>query len=564
MLPRKAEMRLIIAAAALAILSRQPVTAEDKTKAKAVDYSSATHKQIEMYTPEFEGQKLKISSFCLDQDQNFLFCSGGQLNTGLLGALLGTAGKPQPAQLTRVSPDRKVLGHVELKFIPTAINVAPNGDIFVAGDGNVARFSPELEILASASQPHIEDAEAYRKKKRKQLEEQVRAQMKSMADIIEQNEKKIKELEAIDKDKRTAVQNAQLSSSKQMKQILSAGGMGDLSDEGIARQVEAQLGQSAETPSLAVTEKDLFVTISSGVRYEVWRFDHDLKNPKRVVARVSGCCGQLDIQTDGQDLLVAENSRFRVVRFDRDGKRQNQFGSRDRSRADGFGSCCNPMNLKCCSNGDVLTAESSIGDIKRFSRDGKLVSYIGKAAIAGGCKQVTLAHDTKRDRFYMFHSDKNALCVLVPKSEAPEFTKEELAAKKAREGLGEKLVGNWLLDKNEKVKGGNPLLSGLGMDMSAPKKLHFFADGRLDSDGGLSGLLQNENPDSDEMAGYETQTGWVAKEQKGEEKLVVFTTVDRVEQECLTIEFLSESKVKISTAMSGMQLYAATYKKARK
>ena len=94
------------------------------------------------------------------------------------------------------------------------------------------------------------------------------------------------------------------------------------------------------------------------------------------------------------------------------------------------------MNVRCCDNGDILTAESSIGDIKRFSSDGKLVSYIGRARISGGCKHVALAWDAKLDRYYMMNVSDSPICVLVPRSQAPEFTAAELAAKAAREGLG--------------------------------------------------------------------------------------------------------------------------------
>ena len=50
----------------------------------------------------------------------------------------------------------------------------------------------------------------------------------------------------------------------------------------------------------------------------------------------------------------------------RHGRTQGNFGKRDRTSRAGFGSCCNPMNSLSMSDGTVLTAESSIGHIKRF------------------------------------------------------------------------------------------------------------------------------------------------------------------------------------------------------
>ena len=46
----------------------------------------------------------------------------------------------------------------------------------------------------------------------------------------------------------------------------------------------------------------------------------DFSEPKRIVDGLSGCCGQMDIQCCGDDFVVAENSRKRVVRYDSDGK----------------------------------------------------------------------------------------------------------------------------------------------------------------------------------------------------------------------------------------------------
>ena len=46
----------------------------------------------------------------------------------------------------------------------------------------------------------------------------------------------------------------------------------------------------------------------------------------------------------------------------------------------------------------------------------------------------------------MFDWNGNSICILIPISEAPEFTPDELLAKEARTGLGKQLVGNWSFD----------------------------------------------------------------------------------------------------------------------
>jgi hypothetical protein len=140
-------------------------------------------------------------------------------------------------------------------------------------------------------------------------------------------------------------------------------------------------------------------------------------------------------------LIIAANTKFSVELLDRDGKAVSKFGQQ--GGQNGFGSCCNPMNVRPLGSGDILTAESSIGWIKRFNKDGELKAVIGKAKIGGGCKHVPIGFDAKLDRYYMMYEDKSEICVLVPLSEATEPTADEIASKEARDGLGQKLIGQW-------------------------------------------------------------------------------------------------------------------------
>jgi hypothetical protein len=184
---------------------------------------------------------------------------------------------------------------------------------------------------------------------------------------------------------------------------------------------------------------------------------HDLTDASVVVDNLRGCCGQLDIQTDGTHLVVAENTSFKVRYFDRDGTEVRSFGERSGSGSsaiEGWGSCCNPMNVRCLDGGDVLVAESSIGHIKRYSPDGKFLGLVGTAKIAGGCKHVAIARDTQRDWYFMMNTSGNNIAVLVPLSEAPGETEDEREARLAMEGLGQKMIGAWKAEpaKEEETK----------------------------------------------------------------------------------------------------------------
>ena len=41
---------------------------------------------------------------------------------------------------------------------------------------------------------------------------------------------------------------------------------------------------------------------------------------------LQGCCGQMDVQVLGNDLLVAENCKHSFARFDRDAKKIGEWG----------------------------------------------------------------------------------------------------------------------------------------------------------------------------------------------------------------------------------------------
>ena len=84
-----------------------------------------------------------------------------------------------------------------------------------------------------------------------------------------------------------------------------------------------------------------------------------------------GCCSQMDVQVDGEDLLVAQNCDHQWGRYTRDGKKIGSWGKRGaETDPTCFGSCCNPMNLRAGKNGEIYTAESE-GIIKRFSAKGR-------------------------------------------------------------------------------------------------------------------------------------------------------------------------------------------------
>jgi hypothetical protein len=316
-------------------------------------------------------------------------------------------------------------------------------------------------------------------------------------------------------------------------------------------EVESAIAGMGQVRSLAIGDEDVFVTCPAnmGYGYDIWRVNKDLTDAKVVVKGVSGCCGQMDIQAKGKQLYVAENTKFRVGVYNQNGKLTAKFGSQDRTGKTGFGSCCNPMNIRCCDNGDVLTAESSIGTIKRFDASGNLVATIGKAKIGGGCKHVALAHDAKLDRYYMMYEDEAAVCVLVNQTQFTGETEDEKLAREAAEGLGKKIMGGWELvaakeDNKDEAKSGEEKAAGdvtvfsVGsgqaltvVDLYGFKKINFKSENKVDV------------VSSGQFAIFGEGTEWIPVQQAGS-KLTISLLNDQVETLKIVADFVSDDEVK--------------------
>ncbi|MBL8818786.1 MAG: hypothetical protein JNL58_22345 [Planctomyces sp.] len=434
----------------------KPVNAEDSTTTAVVapvyETLKPTHKQTKVIKPLHNNAPIVLNTYCLDNDGNILACVGGDSYQIVMNSD-GTqeTKKVESAKLVQlISPEGKLLREVALTFAPTAINQSPDGTVFVAGEGKVAKLSATGEVLATADSPHVGDMKTFRTRVEEGYKKQIDEMTSTMKQQVKLLDDRLAKLLEKPEAERTDRDNKRIATVAEQKQMYVD--QVKLFEDSYAQSFSGDqaLTQKLGITAVAVTSSSVFLCCNSieGHGYEVWKLTHEFSNPERVVDQLSGCCGQCDIQATEDNLVLAENTRFMVSLLDHEGNRQKEFGKGDRKAVDGFGSCCNPMNVRCCDNGDILTAESSIGTIKRFNKDGELIGVVGKARIGGGCKHVAVAFDESRNRYYMMNVDKSHICVLVPNEEAPEFTEEELSEKAAREGLGKKIVGEWSLDGN--------------------------------------------------------------------------------------------------------------------
>ncbi len=402
----------------------------------------ASHSEVAPLIPKRDGKPLSLNSFRLDAKGN---------------VVAAVTDKSAAENLIQVyGPNLNLIREFPIPFDASAITLDPSGNYIAAGEGKVGKFTSEGTLLKVADAPSMNGDDP--EKRRQEIKDQFKSSMEQTLKVYENqinmlqkqietlNEKKEQDEEKFSsRDERRLTQlTAQLEQYENIKKEFSV----EINDA----QVDAMMKANSTIPSIAASANDVFVTTSTGMGYEVWRTDTNFENPVKVVSKLSGCCGQMDIFATDEKLLIAENTRFQVGIYDRDGQRQLGFGERAQSGDNGFGSCCNPMNVICCNNGDILTAESSIGKIKRFNSEGEMLGYVGKARIGGGCKHVSIGFDENLDRYYIQYQDKNQICVLIPNAEADEVLAEKREKQKAGEVIVQRLEGAWSVKKDAAKK----------------------------------------------------------------------------------------------------------------
>jgi len=407
----------------------------------------ASHQQVKLIAPTQGNARLKLTSFCVTKDGQIVAVldreDANATNSGLLGAVISamsgasdsTATTPStpaaaeaknsktpdsPAEVRILDAEGKLLDQWPVNFQAQAVNVCPDGNLVLGGAGVLARYDMKGKELARCESPHIvasrKDPDELKRRAREMAEEQ-RASMKTALASFEEQKA---ELAKKDKKSLTAEEKQTL---EQIDSIIAAykQASNNQADKPITEQevnalAEGLTQQAQKINAISSSGKYIFCTApaSKGYGYSVWRSDMDFSNPKQIVDGLSGCCGQMDIQCCGDDIVVAENSRKRVVRYNSDGKEVSSWGKGSRDgEGDTFGSCCNPMNTRAV--GDKLYVSDSDGRVRMSTLDGTYTAEIGKADVQPGCKSsiVDLAPGGKR--VYYIDVNNSRICVLDQK-----------------------------------------------------------------------------------------------------------------------------------------------------
>lgn len=405
-----------------------------------------THKQIKVIDLQNIQKGARLQDFCIRPDGSVVALVAGAPPIGDTGADEANASDPTSAsQVCILDSQGELTQKWNVNFVGQAIATGADGSVYVGGNGRLARFDAEGKLLAEADAPQIalladkaelqEQAQEQLESEKAAAEEQIKnfeqllKDEKQLADQQKQIEKQLEAQQAAEDEsasgdkKRKVVARLRITNLKTIytQQLERLRKQQDRTIESVIETMTARLKQ---VNAITTSGEDVFIAcpMSKGYGYAVWRTDQSFANPKQIVKGLAGCCGQMDIQAAGGEVFVAENSRHRVVRYDREGKQVGRFGKTDREGlGEGFGGCCNPMNLCFPADGGLLASESN-GVVKRFTLDGKYEGMVGVASVPSGCKNSAIGISSDGDHVYYIDIQQSKIIVLArnDKSDAAE------------------------------------------------------------------------------------------------------------------------------------------------
>lgn len=353
----------------------------------------------------------KLQTLCIDADGHVV---------GLVAAdRYGPRGKAAGAEVLVYDADGTKVRGWKVPFAGQAINVGPDGSVYVAGAGRIAKYDAQGQELANVDLPHVgkvlSNKDALREKAKETLAENIQSYEATLKETQEGIDALTKKLDA---GNLTTVEKTRLAQQRSLVKAYER--MLAQEKKRTPEDAMKQIGDKLRgVNGVTVTAKDIFVVGGSlkGYGYTVWRMDHQFQNPKAVLKDLGGCCGQMDVQASGDELFVAENTKHRVGHYDRDGKKLGSFGKSGRGNSDPecFGGCCNPMNVRVGSAG-VYTAESE-GIVKLFGPSGEFRGMVGTIKVKEGCKNVAVAATADGSKVFFCDVNGSKVHVLARKTE---------------------------------------------------------------------------------------------------------------------------------------------------
>lgn len=397
---------------AAAAADAKPEGAEEEAEGEGGKLAYATHKQTKVISVNGgDLPRAQLRSFCLDP-------------TGVILAACDSAG----GEVRRFSGAGEYLDTWRLPMRPEAINVGEDGHVYVAGAGKIVKMTTAGEMLLEVDSPHTNASEEQREKVRQSV---IKNAMDSVKRYKQTADRFAKRREDLTEAAATFTKNGLPLSKVQQQRIAQAeqlaeqwemilkrmggvDGTGKLSDEEVEKRVNDSLRNSMAVASISESAGDVFLATreTAGYGFCVWKLNSGLTEGEVIVKGLRGCCGQMDVQCCENGVYVAENSRKRVYHVSAEGKELGEWGFGARGGLEGFGSCCNPMNVAFGPGKSVYTAESGTGRIKRYTPKGELIELVGKVDIVPGCKKVSIAVGPSGDRVYMLDITRHHIVLM--------------------------------------------------------------------------------------------------------------------------------------------------------
>jgi hypothetical protein len=419
---------------AFAVCFGQEAANADESVPSSLKSAAATHVQKKIVQAANVSSGEKLEDFCIDSQGRILALVGTadasdsaiSLVSGLVRTLSGSASKVECA-IHVYDANGELAAKWPVGFTGQAIGTAPDGTILVGGDGRVGRFDAAGKKLHEAESPQMTYINQNSDEMKARAQDQLESDRALYADQLKTFEEQLKELQAAEAKKPAEAVKPQpqptdeavelVMDAKQMAQYVQAyKSMVDNLQKKTADDVlQEVLARARKTHSITASKDEVFVSCPAmaGYGFGVWRTDAKFGQAKEIIKSLSGCCGQMDVQCCNGELYVCENSRHRVIRFDREGKEVGQFGKRDRTgEGENFGGCCNPMNLCFSKDGNLYVSESN-GVVKHFTPDGKYLGVVGIASVQPGCKNSCVGVTADDDRVFYIDIYKSQVIVLA-------------------------------------------------------------------------------------------------------------------------------------------------------
>lgn len=350
-----------------------------------------------------------ILGFVADGDEGLIVITGVNDRYGSRSTI--SRRQKIPSRLVWLDRKGNERRHVELDCAPRGLARSADGIVYVVGDTMVAWYSQSGEMVGQKDAPQFALPE--------EGLEQLREEVVDRRDLsVEQQLRSLQQMEEAllamkEKEHRNSADEARIKSLAEQTES-QAKSIESLRKKTPEQLLTENIARAKQLHRVAVSHDHVFLVSNetAGYGYAVWRCDRKCEAPVKIIGGLRGCCGQMDLQAAGEKLMIAENSRHRVLIADFEGGTVTAFGKRDAKDCEnGFAGCCNPMNTCLTPSGGLLTSESH-GLIKHYSIDGTFREVVGIAKVASGCKNSSVGISADGKTVYFLDIAKGRVVLL--------------------------------------------------------------------------------------------------------------------------------------------------------